>query len=149
MLHIERLTAQRIGTSVQEPLQDRLQLRAVTGNQHGAGLGIGLSHQPEHLAAVAIGKPHVDQDNLERGILEMLDNGLFVLGDADPIAALMQQVLQGQTEVGVIIDHQDQRSGQGLIHQGQQLGKVDRLGKDVTHPGRASRFRQARRRHTP
>jgi hypothetical protein len=47
----------------------------------------------------------------------MLDNDLFIVSDAEPIAVLMPQILWGQTAVVVIVDHHDLRSSQGLAHQ--------------------------------
>ena len=60
----------------------------------------------------------------------------LVVGQADPVAALAQQVPQARAQVGIVIHHQDQRLAQGLVDQAQQLREIDRLGQDLPGAGR-------------
>ena len=81
------------------------------------------------------GDPHVDQDDLERRLLELFGRLVEVVRQADAEAPLAEQVPKVGAQVAVVIDDQDQRLIERLVHPMEQLGEVDGLGDDLPGPG--------------
>ena len=133
---VERFVADRIGPLAQYLPHGLIHLRAVAGDQDRARLRVGVAHQAEHGAAVAVGQFHVDQHDRERTVSQVLRRLTLIVGQADPVAALAEQVPEVGPQVLVVVDHHDQRLTQGLVHQLQELGKIDRLGEHLPRPGR-------------
>ena len=94
-----------------------------------------LADHPEHGVAVAVRDLHIDQDDLERRLLELLGRLAAVVRQADAEPTLAEQVPEVAAEVAVVVDDQDQRLAERLVDQPEELGEVDRLGKHLPGPG--------------
>src|SRR5262249_6138431 len=84
---VEGLVADRIGPLGEDPFDELIHLRTIARDQDGAGLRVRRADHLEHRAAVAVGDPHVDQHDLEHGVLELVGRLAAVVRQADAEAA--------------------------------------------------------------
>ena len=65
--------------------------------------------------AVGAGHPDVQQHCVERLIGELCTGGLGMLGHADPVALVLEDVADQRTDVGLVVYNQDVRLRHGVV----------------------------------
>ena len=134
--HVERLVADRVGPLGEHLLHGLVHLGAMAGDHDRPGLRVRFAAPAgRHWPPSPSGSFMSIRTTRNDVSAQLLGRRPLVVGQADAVAALAQQIPEVGAQVGVVVDDQHQRLANGFVDQAQQLGQIDRLGQDLPGAG--------------
>ncbi len=89
--------------------------RAISGNQDDGKMGIPATDLLQQVQTVAVGKTHVEQQQIKRVLFKLGQTGFAGSRTGNTVTLAGEQQLQALAYFGFVVDHQDRAFRHGLL----------------------------------